>query len=202
MTCEEVFKKGFYDYWAVSHTILPFALTTLGFIDKFLVIVLVYLWESFELIIRDCTRDDTAWSQPESRMNSQVVDPACGVLGVLVAMSLAYTWGVDPSERATKNILTQLLFIATVLSPSFLFFDWFYNRHIHHLFPVVMVGALAISRTGTPLSWYDVSLWGYVVVIHLSVTLADHTNSFIIVLGISLGVALGGPLCRQILRND
>ena len=101
-------------------------------------------------------------------MNSQVVDPACGLLGVLVAMSLAYTWGVDPSERATKNILTMLLFIAAVLLPSFLFFDWFYNRHIHHLFPVVMVGALYISRTATPLTWYDVSLWGYVVVIHLA----------------------------------
>lgn len=203
MSCEELFKTGFYDYWVVSHTILPFALTTLGFVEPLLVMVLVYLWESVELLIRDCTSVDSAWSHPESRINSQVVDPACGFLGIVVALSLARAWGVDPRADAAKHPLVRGIFLAAVLSPSFLFFDWFYNRDLHHLFPVAMVGALVVSRTvERHLSWYDATLYVYVTLLHLVVTLADKTNSFVVALGVSLGVAVGAQACRQILRND
>jgi hypothetical protein len=205
-SCDEVFKSGLYDYWVVSHTILPFALTTLGFIHPLLVIVLVYIWESVELIIRDCTNSDTSWSHPESQLNSLIVDPACGFLGVAVAISFARAWGVDPRDEATENPLVQALFTASVLVPSFLFFDWFYTRSLHHLFPVPMVGALILTRTvERSLGLYDVTLTSFVIIFHLVVTLADGTNSFAIALGICGSVILGVEairVYRQMKQND
>lgn len=192
-SCDELYQSKLYDYWVVSHTILPFTLATLGFVEPLLILFLVYAWESLELLIRDCTSDESAWSHPESRMNSQIVDPVSGFVGVAVAVAVARAWGVNPRVTAPENLAIQALFVVASILPTFLFFDWFYNRSLHHIFPFSIIGVLVVTRTvEASIGWYDLTLYLYVLLVHFSVTLADQTNSFMLSFGMSLGFTLAG----------
>jgi hypothetical protein len=201
-SCDELYQDKLYDYWVVSHTILPFTLATLGFVEPLLILFLVYAWESLELLIRDCTNNESAWSHPESRMNSQIVDPVSGFVGVAVGMAVARAWGVNPGATAPKNLGVQSLFVAASILPTFLFFDWFYNRSLHHIFPFSVIGVLLVTRTvEASIGWYDLMLYLYVLLIHFSVTLADQTNSFMLSFGVSLGITLMGVVVAAYRRN-
>lgn len=178
--CGELYQSRLYDY----HTILPFTLATLGFVEPLLIFFLLYARESLELVIRDCTSD-------KSHMSSHI-------MGVVVAVSLARAWGVNPRETAPKNLGVQALFVLASIIPTFLFFDWFYNKSLHHIFPFSIIGVLIVTRTvEASFGWYDMSLYLYVILAHFSVT----PNSCMLSLGVILGAVVVGAY-RHNLQND
>lgn len=172
MDCTNIFKEK--DIWVVSHIIIPYNLATLGVASPLLTMLLVYIWESFEFAIRDCS-DGTSgsnWNEPEPQYNTMISDPLMGACGILVAILLKQSFEISTINR--ESFIKSVFYLLLNISPTFLFFDVFVDNELHHIFPFACIFILYVSNKGDdPLGLYEFLSYFFVLIVHFTVTLSN-----------------------------
>ena len=84
-TCTDLFADDYQDQWIGPHTFNPFALVTVLHLHPVTAMLFVYLWETGEIAFPACFLDD---QEVENPINSILLDPLAGALGILIAVLL------------------------------------------------------------------------------------------------------------------
>ncbi len=92
------------DKWVVPHQLLPFSLVMYGF-DPKLVIILFYIWESFETLLMYCP----GIIKREETTNSILSDPIEGFIGVFVAKIFLHNFQYLIINNNVKNNFMSLI---------------------------------------------------------------------------------------------
>jgi len=182
--CGDVFDSGVFDYWVISHTLLPFFIFWTGILKPTSVLLLVYLWETIELGFRHCSGGSSNWSEEEPISNSLVVDPVVAICAIVVQVLLRFRFDKEVVP-VTKNTLIQIIVLLLSCAPTFWFFDFFHERNLHYMFLVSAIGILQITRIHNDLGWYDIFSILFVLGIFFSVDFATETNSFLVAILVS-----------------
>jgi hypothetical protein len=172
MGCKNIFKEK--DIWVVSHIIIPYNLATLGVTSPLFTMLMVYVWESFEFAIRDCSddTDGSNWSEPEPQHNTMISDPLMGTCGILVAVLLKQSFEITQIKR--DSFIKSVFYLLLNISPTFLFFDVFVENELHHIFPFACIFILYVSNKGDePIGLYEFLSYFFVLIVHFTVTLSN-----------------------------
>ena len=174
MACENIFKGQ--DLWVVSHLILPYSLTILGYTTPQITLLLVYMWESIEMSIRSCSDGSSNWAAHESQTNALISDPLMGVCGILVAILLKQSFGII--YEIPKNYIRRILYFLLNLSPTFLFYDVFLDNNLHNLFPFMVILILHFT-TSRNLDFFEIISYLYILILHFSISLSNDWSLLI-----------------------
>lgn len=182
--CWDVFNTGLFDYWVISHTLLPFLIYWTGVLRPIHVLLLVYLWETIEVGIRQCSGETSNWAEEEAVNNSLVVDPVVAICAMMVQVLLRYRFDIK-AVPATNNRWLQVIMVLVVCAPTILFFDSFYDRDMHYIFLVSALGLMGITKSHSGFGWYDGISILFMSSIFLSINFATETNSFLVAILVS-----------------
>jgi hypothetical protein len=137
-TCEEFTKLVQYDPWVVPHQLLP-AITTLIGIEWNLVLLIMYAWETLEVVFLNCLKI----SEEELVENALISDPIQALMGILVAKILMNVSGMkSPLTAGVSVFFWGALFI--IPGTPIIFGDdyvWFY-------LPIFFVALFLLHRFG------------------------------------------------------
>ena len=155
------------DHWISTHTLLPLAVAVLGRVPLVLVLLGVYLWESVENFVLECTGRNE-----ETVFNALVLDPLAAVCALGVAWPLV-AWTPPPQ----RTPLEWAIRIGCVAAPSLVL--WFGETPSAAAFTVLWCAMVALVGQGeTPLS-VRAGLCGFAVVHLLFVQYSEwpHTRN-------------------------
>lgn len=128
MICENIFgvHDHVFDKWILSHILLPFYAHTHG-IKAIYVLSIVYLWESLELGIRCLSTSESNWSADESMENALIVDPLCGILGILFGYMIANEEKCEIQWKSIALHMVSTFFLFGEAKDLVYFMFLFYN---------------------------------------------------------------------------
>lgn len=169
-TCSEFSSLVNYDPWVVPHQLLPSITTVIG-IEWNIIFLIVYVWETLEVVFLNCLKV----SEAELPENSLISDPIQALAGVFVAKIMMNVIGMDkPLYSGIKAFYWGALFILPgiplIIGGEYV---WFY-------LPSWLVAMFILHKFGSPLSIYlVVSFVVYATLLSLSVFILEKEfNSF------------------------
>lgn len=104
MSCDEFKRIIDYDPWVAPHQLLPYSAVIFG-MDPTIVMLFVYMWETFEVIMFNCL----GVAEEEQSPNALISDPFQAVIGILVGIGVRENIG-NPFE----NFTTLQSFMSTI----------------------------------------------------------------------------------------
>lgn len=176
--CGAVFDSGVYDHWVISHTLLPFFIFWTGIVRPLNILLLVYMWETVELGFRHCSVGPSNWADEESLTHVLVVDPVVAILALLVQILLRYRFDKQIIPTSGK-LLLNIFFFVLACSPTFFFFDVFYEKDLHYMFIPSSIGLMLMTKPDEKFGMYDIVSILFVLVIFFTIDFATNENSFI-----------------------
>ena len=141
MVCDLLSKFDYYDRWVVPHQLLPFVLTLYG-VDYRLVMLMVYIWETFEVFLTFCLQ----LFEVENVTDTIISDPVQGFLGIGAAVILLKFNGHDTILDKSFDIFNpwHILYFIILVSPSLTLITQLYEIHLHWLYPFVLCGMVVL----------------------------------------------------------
>lgn len=195
--CGDVFDSGVFDYWVISHTLIPYFIYWTGIVRPLNILLLVYFWETIEMGFRHCSVGPSDWAQDEPISNSLVIDPIVAFLALLVLVLIRFRF--DKSVIPTSgNFFVNIFFFLVACAPTIWFFDVFINKDLHYMFLPSAIGVMFVTKPDESFGWYDVISFLFVLAIFLTVDFSTDSNSFILtimvcsvfIFALSLSIAL------------
>lgn len=187
MVCELITNTTAFDRWVVPHQILPMVLVVYG-IEHKIVLLLVYLWETLEVLFMSCLQ----LFEEEDITNSIISDPLQGFIGIIMGLLILKRY--DKINNNVNLNINTLIDFALFCSVGVTLFDFFYDRNLHWLYiPVLCIVTIVVLKLNNK-KWYD-GVPIYVLCISLtSITfiLQDIVSSFYV--GVIHGIVISFSL--------
>lgn len=155
MCCELFTNSTIYDRWVVPHQLLPFLLTMYG-VEYRTVLLLIYVWETFEVFAMHCLELFAI----EDITDTLISDPVQGLLGVMAACLLLRNDNINTILNIPFDIrnIYHIFEFMLLSSPSLLLLDQVYDVNLHWFYPALLTGVIIMLCKLNDKSWHDYNI--------------------------------------------